>query len=425
MKFRAFLIVILLAGISSAQQFSIERIEPPNWWVGMKHDTVQIMVYGKNLSDVELYPQHGPIEIINVHKAESPNYLFIDLAISPEIKTEYNFEIGFSKGNQDTVIKYPILDREDSRNKFKGFNQSDVMYLIMADRFCDGNPDNNKIGDSLDQFTAKDLNGRKGGDIEGITSKLDYLKDLGVTSVWITPMLENNMYMSYHGYAATDLYNIDQRFGSNELYKELVNKAHDKGLKIIMDHVSNHIGINHWWMKDLPFASWINGTVENHLPANHNKMTFPDPYSPGESIDLTWDGWFTNYMVDLNQANPFLKKYLIQNTIWWIEYLGIDGIREDTYPYCNQYAMADWNKAILDEYPNFNIVGEIWTGEPAYLAAYQQKNKFGVHLDTHLPCVTDFALSDAFRNYLSGKKGLEGILIHLRRIFFTTIQIIS
>ena len=417
MKLKVFLFAILILRISSAQQFSIERIEPPNWWVGMTHDTVQVMIYGKNLNDVELYPQHGPIEIINVHKAESPNYLFIDLLISPEIKTEYYFEIGFSKGNQDTVIKYPIYAREDAKNKFNGFDQSDVMYLIMADRFCDGNKDNNKIGDSLDQFTAKDLDGRKGGDIEGITSKLDYLKDLGVTSIWITPMLENNMYMSYHGYAATDLYKIDPRFGSNELYKELVNQAHDKGLKIIMDHVSNHIGINHWWMNDLPFASWINGTVENHLPANHNKMTFPDPYSPGESIDLTWDGWFTNYMVDLNQANPFLIKYLIQNTIWWLEYLGIDGIREDTYPYCNQYAMADWNKGILDEYPNFNIVGEIWTGEPAYLAAYQQKNKFGVHLDTHLPCVTDFALSDAFRNYLSGKKGLEGIFNTLAQDF--------
>lgn len=417
MKFKVFLFVIFSLGISSAQEFSIQRIEPPNWWIGMKHDTIQVMIYGKNLSDVELYPQHGPIEIINVHKAESPNYLFIDLAISPEIKTEYNFEIGFSKGTRDTVISYPILSRENSENKFKGFNQSDVMYLIMADRFCDGNPDNNKIGDSLDQFTSKDLDGRKGGDIEGITSKLDYLNDLGITSIWITPMLENNMWMSYHGYAATDLYKIDPRFGSNELYKDLVNQAHDKDLKIIMDHVSNHIGINHWWMKDLPFASWINGTVENHLNANHNKMTFPDPYSPGESIDLTWDGWFTNYMVDLNQANPFLKKYLIQNTIWWIEYLGIDGIREDTYPYCNQYAMADWNKAILDEYPNFNIVGEIWTGEPAFLAAYQQKNKFGVHLDTQLPCVTDFALSDAFRNYLSGKKGLEGIFNTLAQDF--------
>lgn len=400
-----------------AQQFSIERVEPPNWWFGMKHDTVQVMIYGKNLSDVEIFPQHGPIEIVDVHKAESPNYLFIDLVISPEIKFNYNFEIGFSKGSQDTVIKYPIYYRENSKNKFKGFDKTDVLYLIMADRFCDGNSDNNKIGDSLDQFTSKDLDGRKGGDIEGITSKLEYIKDLGVTALWITPMLENNMWMSYHGYAATDLYKIDPRFGSNELYKELVNKAHDKDLKIIMDHVSNHIGINHWWMKDIPFASWINGTVENHLPANHNKMTFPDPYSPGESVDLTWNGWFENYMVDLNQANPYLLKYLIQNTIWWIEYLGIDGIREDTYPYCNQYAMADWNKAILNEYPEFNIVGEIWTGEPAYLAAYQLKNKFGIHLDTHLPCVTDFALSDAFRNYLSGKKGLEGIFNTLAQDF--------
>ncbi len=417
MKFPHFLIAIILICKISAQDFSIDRIEPPNWWVGMKHDTVQILVYGKNLNDVEIYPQHGPIEITKVYKAESPNYLFIDLAISTEIKSNYNFEMGFSKGNKDTVIKYPILSREDSKNRFKGFNNSDVMYLIMADRFCDGNSANNNIGDSLDKFTSNDLDGRKGGDIEGIISKLDYLKDLGVTSVWITPMLENNMWMSYHGYAATDLYKIDPRFGSNELYKELIDKAHDKGLKIIMDHVSNHIGINHWWMRDLPFASWINGTVENHLPNNHNKMTFPDPYSPGESVDLTWDGWFTNYMVDLNQANPFLNKYLIQSTIWWIEYSGIDGIREDTYPYCNQYGMAKWNKAILDEYPNFNIVGEIWTGEPAFLAAYQQKNKFGVHLDTYLPCVTDFALSDAFRNYLSGKNGLEGIFNILAQDF--------
>jgi neopullulanase len=413
----AYILIFLSIQNLFSQQFSIYRIEPPNWWIGMKHDTVQVTVYGKNLSDVELYPQHGPIEIINVHKAESPNYLFIDLAISPKIKTDCNFEIGFSKGKTDTVISYPLLLRENSKNKFKGFNQSDVMYLIMADRFCDGNPDNNNIGDSLDQFTSKDLDGRKGGDIEGITSKLDYIKDLGITSIWITPMLENNMWMSYHGYAATDLYKIDPRFGSNELYKELVNQAHDKGLKIIMDHVSNHIGINHWWMKDLPFKDWINGTAENHLPANHNKMTFPDPYSPGESIDLTWDGWFTDYMPDLNQANPYLKKYLMQNVIWWIEYLGLDGIREDTYPYCNQYAMADLNEAILEEFPTLNIVGEIWTGESPLLAAYQQKNKFGVHLDTHLPCVTDFALSDAFRDYLSGRKGLEGIFNVLSQDF--------
>ena len=409
MYFRYLSLLCLLTIAVNAQQFTIERIEPPNWWAKMEHDTVQVLIYGKNIADVDIFPQHGPIDITNVHKAESPNYLFIDIYISKEISSDYNFEIGFSKGNQDTVIKYPILARENSNNKYQGFDQNDIMYLIMADRFCDGNPANNKVGDSLDQFTEKNLDGRKGGDIEGITSKLEYLKNLGITSIWITPMLENNMWMSYHGYAATDLYKIDPRFGSNELYKELVDEAHHKGLKIIMDHVSNHIGINHWWMKDLPFKDWINGTVENHLPANHNKMTFPDPHSPGEVVDQTWDGWFTDYMPDLNQANHYLKKYLLQNTIWWIEYLGLDGIREDTYPYCNQYAMADWNREVLIEYPSLNIVGEIWTGEPVYLAAYQQKNKFGVHLDSHLPCVTDFALSDAFRDYLSGRRGLEGI----------------
>ncbi len=409
MKKLIFGLFLLLLQTLTAQDFKIERIEPPNWWAGMKYDTLQLMIYGQNIGKSEVYPQHGPIEIVNVQKAESPNYLFIDLVIPAEIKSDYNFQIGFSTGKQDTVIDYPIFVQPDSKNRYKGFNKKDVTYLIMADRFSDGNPANNNINNSLDQFTSKDLDGRKGGDIEGIISKLDYLKNLGVTALWITPMLENNMWMSYHGYAATDLYKIDPRFGSNELYKDLVDNAHRKGLKIIMDHVSNHIGINHWWMKDLPFSDWINGTVKNHLPANHNKMTFLDPYSTIQAVELTWKGWFTDYMPDLNQQNPFLKKYLIQNTIWWIEYLGIDGIREDTYPYCNQYFMSDWAKTILTEYPDFNIVGEVWTGETPYLAAYQQKNKFGLPLNSHLPCVTDFALSDAIRDFLSGKKGLEAV----------------
>jgi glycosidase len=409
MKHKNIIFFLLIALNSFAQDFNIKRVEPPNWWVGMKYDTVQIMVYGKNLKDVDIYPQHGPIEITSVHKAISPDYLFIDVFIPSEVKSNYNFEIGFSNGSQDTVIKYPIFLRENTKDKFNGFNQSDIIYLIMADRFCDGNPSNNNIGDSLDQFTSKDLDGRKGGDIEGIISKLDYLKDLGVSSLWITPMLENNMWMSYHGYAATDLYKIDPRFGSNELYKKLVEQAHEKGLKIIMDHVSNHIGINHWWMKDLPFSDWINGTVKNHLPANNNKMTFLDTHSPKQSVDLIWKGWFTDYMPDLNQANPYLKKYLIQNTIWWTEYLGLDGIREDTYPYCNQYYLSEWNKEILNEYPTLNIVGEIWTGETPFLAGYQRDSKLDLKFNSNLPTVTDFAFSDALRDFLSDKKGFEGI----------------
>ena len=403
------LLSVLLINILHSQTFEVERIEPPNWWIGMKYDTVQILLYGKNVGNAEIFPSHRGATVIDYHKAESQNYLFIDLLIDDSLNENVNFEIGLATNDYDTVITFPLLTREKRNKAFQGFNQSDIVYLIMADRFCDGNTDNNTIGDSLDEFTEKDLDGRKGGDIEGIISKLDYLKDLGVTALWITPMLENNMWMSYHGYAATDLYKIDTRFGSKELYKKLVEIAHQNNLKIIMDHVSNHIGINHWWMKDLPFNDWINGKPGNHLPANHNKMTFPDPHSPGESVALTWDGWFTDYMPDLNQNNPFLKKYLIQNTIWWIEYLGIDGIREDTYPYVNQYYLSEWAKTILYEYPYFNIVGEIWTGEAPFLAAYQRNNKFGWKVNSNLPSITDFALADAFRDYLSGKKGLDAV----------------
>jgi glycosidase len=415
MIFKIYFASILLITSTFAQSFNINKIEPPNWWSGMKNRELQLMVYGENLNDVKVTSSNKRFKIKKITRAHNSSYIFVDLSIK-NIPAG-NYGLTFSKGDEKFKLDYPILQRDLSGNNHKGFSNEDAVYLIMADRFCDGIPNNNTIDDSLDEFTSKDLDGRKGGDIQGIISKLDYLKELGVTTVWVTPMLENNMWMSYHGYAATNLYRIDPRFGTNQLYKTFVDEAHKRGLKVIMDHVSNHIGINHRWMKELPFADWINGTVENHLPANHNKMTFPDPYSPGESVDLTWNGWFENYMVDLNQANPFLKKYLIQNTIWWIEYSGIDGIREDTYPYCNQYAMADWNKAILNEYPNFNIVGEIWTGEVPFLAAYQQKNKFGVHLDSNLPCVTDFALADALRDYLSGKKGLAGIFNTLAQDF--------
>ncbi len=415
MFLRIILIFITLISSIIGQSFKINKIEPPNWWSGMKNPELQLMIYGENLNDVKVSSSNKKFKIKKVSPAQNSSYIFVDVSFKSISPGKYDLTL--TKGDEKIKLDYPILKRDLSPNEQNGFSSEDVIYLIMVDRFCDGNPNNNKIDDSLDEFTSKDLDGRKGGDIEGIISKLDYLKELGVSAVWVTPMLENNMWMSYHGYAATNLYRIDPRFGTNELYKNLIDEAHKRGLKVIMDHVSNHIGINHPWNKNLPFKDWINGTVENHLPANHNKMTFPDPYSPGEAVDLTWNGWFENYMVDLNQANPFLKKYLIQNAIWWIEYSGIDGIREDTYPYCNQYAMADWNKAILNEYPNFNIVGEIWTGEAPFLAAYQQKNKFGVHLDSNLPCVTDFALSDALRDYMSGKKGLASIFNILAQDF--------
>lgn len=400
------LFVMFYFPISFPQDFSINKIEPPNWWAGMKWNTVQLMVYGENLDDVSVSTSYPRINVIKTHFVENKNYLFVDIEF-PNDLPDGDYELIFRKENKIVRYNYPILNRELAPEDHKGFSNEDVIYLIFADRFCDGNPDNNTIGDSLDEFTSSDLDGRHGGDIEGIISKLDYLSDLGVTALWMTPMLENNMWMSYHGYAATDLYKIDPRLGSNELYKKLVDEAHKHGLKIILDHVSNHVGINHSWIKNLPFDDWFNGAPENHIPAIHDKMAFLDIHGDSTIVKSTTEGWFQNYMPDLNQRNPYLKKYLIQNTLWWIEYAGLDGIREDTYPYADQNYLSEWAKAILEEYPNFNIVGEIWKGIPAIISGYQtnspgRKRDF----DSNLPAATDFALADAIRAYLSGEKSI-------------------
>ena len=372
----------------------------------MKWDTVHLMVYGENLKGVNVRSVDDNLKILTYQSTENGSYLFVDVCISNELEPR-DYELVFFNDDIETEISFPILTREASAGEHRGFSNEDVIYLIFADRFCDGNPANNNIGDSFDQFTSADLDGRKGGDIEGIISKLDYLKELGVTALWITPMLENNMWMSYHGYAATDLYKIDPRFGSNELYKKLVAEAHKRGLKIILDHVSNHIGINHHWVKNLPMQDWFNGSPENFIPALHDKMAFLDIHGDSTIVKMNQQGWFTNYMPDLNQRNIYLKKYLIQNTLWWIEYAGINGIREDTYPYNDQKYLSEWAEAILSEYPNFNIVGEIWQGVPSVISGYQSKSPIRkINFDSNLPSVTDFALSDAIRDFLSDDESI-------------------
>ncbi|HSL88582.1 MAG TPA: alpha-amylase family glycosyl hydrolase, partial [Ignavibacteriaceae bacterium] len=404
-KLHTILLIFFITSISFPQSPAINKIEPPDWWIGMEWNKLQLMIYGEELTGISVTSNDKRIIVDKVHKIENPNYAFVDVIIQPDLtQGEYEFTVKNKSGK--TSFRYSLKERENNPAHHKGFSNKDVMYLIMADRFCDGNSANNTIGDSLDVFTHDDLNGRKGGDIEGIISRLDFISELGVTALWVTPMLENNMYMSYHGYAATDLYKIDPRFGSNELYKRLVRETHSKNLKVILDHVSNHIGINHPWIKNLPTDDWINGKPGDHKPANHNKLTLHDIHSDSITMSATWEGWFTDYMPDLNQRNPFLKNYLIQNTLWWIEYSGVDGIREDTYPYADQFYLSEWAQAIFNEYPDFNIVGEIWTGTPAFLAAYQGNSKFDSKVNSHLPSVTDFGLSDALRSYLSGEKSL-------------------
>ncbi len=370
----------------------------------MEWDTVQLMVYGDNLSQVSVQTEDDSFNILKIHTTENSSYIFIDVFIPDDIN-EGEYKLVFTNEGERKEINYNIYSKYSSKTEHLGFSNEDVIYLIFADRFCDGDVTNNTIGDSLDKFTSTDLDGRKGGDIQGIIAKLDYLKDLGITALWITPMLENNMWMSYHGYAATDLYKIDPRFGSNELYKKLIDEAHKRELKVILDHVSNHIGINHPWVKNLPVKDWFNGTPENFIPASHDKMAFLDIHGDSAIIKMNQQGWFTNYMPDLNQRNSYLKNYLIQNTLWWIEYAGIDGIREDTYPYSDQKYLAEWADAVLSEYPDFNIVGEVWQGVPAIISGYQRNSPVRKSdFNSNLPAVTDFAFSDAIRNYLSGEK---------------------
>jgi glycosidase len=381
------------------QTLKIDKVEPPNWWTGMKKNKIQLMIYGKNLSDYKASFNTKSIYIDSTYFLENKNYSFIDITVLSDAKPG-KYILTLAEGNKKTQVVFPLYGREKKDSRYQGFNCEDVIYLLMPDRFADGDPKNNVAEGMINDFKPEDPIGRHGGDLDGIINHLDYLNDLGVTALWLTPVVENNSSVSYHGYAASNLYKIDPRFGSNEKYKELVTKAHEKGIKIIYDHVSNHISINHPWINDLPVKEWINGTKENHLNAWHDKVILWDIHGAKVTKDYLAKGWFVDEMPDLNQANPFVRNYLIQNTIWWVESTGLDGIREDTYPYVDEMFLSQWAKDIMNEYPTLNIVGEVWEGEAIFLAPYQKGSRLNTKFDTNLPVVTDFALQNAYEDFL-------------------------
>lgn len=402
------LFLFLFVSLCFAQKPSVDKIEPPNWWIGMKWNKVQLMIYGSNLKDISANFGNKQLKVISVHNSESSSYSFIDIEIPSNIQPGI-YKLKLKKGDSSIEINYPILSRNSSDNKYQGFSQNDVIYLITPDRFADGDTTNNRVKGMIDEFNIQLSMGRHGGDIQGIINHLNYIKELGATAIWINPLIENNTHVSYHGYSATNLYKIDQRFGTFDLYKKLVNDAHSIGLKIIWDHVSNHISIDHPWMKDLPFKDWINGTVKNHQMTRHDKLAFADIHRDSSTILNTTKGWFTNEMPDLNQTDPFLSNYLIENTIWWIESTGFDGIREDTYPYSDQKYLAKWAKTILNEYPKFNIVGEVWTGDAVFLSSFQRNSYYHKSLNSNLPSVTDFATYDTYTSFLKDNSSLSNI----------------
>lgn len=392
----------------------VSRIDPTDWYVGLQDPSLQLMVYGPGIRDAEVYVDGAKVD--SVVRLDSPNYLLVYLNLSGVSAGE--LPIAFCRPGTDdkTIVKYQLKEREKAGNEREGFTNADVLYLLMPDRFAQGADHPAKI-DGMNNYVENraEPSLRHGGDLEGIREHLDYFTDLGVTALWFTPILENNSpddngFSTYHGYATTDYYRVDPRFGTNKQYRQLIDDAHAKGLKVVMDMIFNHCGFDHPWVSDLPAKDWLNisewlqgndrrdenGAVhpnEKFQQTSYKLTPVLDPYTSEIDKRETVDGWFVPTMPDLNHRNPHLMTYLIQNSIWWIESAGIDGIRMDTYPYADATGMALWMQRLDKEYPNFNVVGETWVTEPAYTAAWQKDSRL-TDYNSYLKTVMDFSFFD-------------------------------
>ncbi len=405
MKNLSFLLILIIGSALYAQK--IDRIEPPSWWVGMNQNQLELLIYGKDISQFTVSIDNKNIQILDIKKTENRNYLFLNLDLSKAVSGKFN--INFSKKGKriDFTVPYELKERNQDSKLREGFNSSDVVYLITPDRFANGNVANDLVK-TMNEKTVDRKNdyGRHGGDIKGITNHLDYIDDMGFTAIWPTPVLTNDMKKaSYHGYAMTDFYQVDPRFGTMKDYIELAQQSKNKGIKLIMDQVANHIGLEHWWMKDLPAKDWVNYQDEflknNMVTTNHRRTTNQDAYASIKDKNLMSEGWFVSSMPDLNQRNPLLATYLIQNSIWWIETLNLGGIRQDTYPYPNKQFMSDWAGAIMNEYPNFSIVGEEWSVNPLLVGYWQQGSKTKDGYVSNLSSTMDFPMQKAIVDALN------------------------
>ena len=410
-----------IAALSMWAAPQIDMIDPPYWWTGMANDTLQIMLHGEDIRDCHVNVDYPGVKLLDVARLDNPNYQFIYLLITDEAQPgTMNITLNDLKlrRNNREVIPYELRQRDANARDIKGFDASDVLYLIMPDRFADGNPDNNSNINLKNDVKAdrSNPNGRHGGDIKGITDHLDYIENLGVTAIWVNPVLTNDMPGgTYHGYATTDYYNIDPRFGTNQEWNNLVDQCHKRGIKVVMDMIFNHSGSEHIWFTDRPSRDWFN-YPEGYVQTSYRLSTVYDPYVSEYDRRLTTDGWFVESMPDLNQNNPHLMTYLIQNSIWWIESSKIDGIRMDTHPYAFAQPMAQWIDAVEREYPNYNIVGECWYGTEGGEAYWQRGSKVS-DINTNLPTVMDFVLSISARKAFSEQtdpwNGLNTIYDHL------------
>lgn len=391
MKRFSLLAAALMAGASlfgAKKAPMVTNVEPPYWWVGMANDTLQVMLTGPDIAQASAEVDYSGVKLDRQVSLDSPNYKLLYFTIAPDTKPG-KMPIRLNLNGRKHTLDYELKARDMKGEDYEGFSAADVLYLLMPDRFAQGDA---VAATDLEYNDAPDRtqpSTRHGGNLKGIADKLDYLDSLGITAIWSCPVLENDMPGgSYHGYATTDYYRIDPRFGTNADWQDLIAQAHKRGIKVVMDMIFNHSGSNHPWMKDMPSKDWYNHPEGNEL-TNFRLSTIHDPYVSDYDLDHTVNGWFVSAMPDLNQKNPHLMKYLIQNSIWWIESSKINGIRMDTYPYADMQGMAQWAADVLKEYPNFNIVGECWYGNEAGPAFWQSGSKINP-VETNLPTVMDF-----------------------------------
>ncbi len=408
MKKIIFFFSIILFSAASSQ---VQKIEPAFWWNGMKNPELQLLVYGKNIQNFQ--PEFsGGIKIKEVKKVENPNYLFV--TVDTQNIQPGTFKLSFKNGNKTvSTINYEFKQRPQNSSQRSGFTSEDVMYLIMPDRFANGNPKNDNTPDTAEKANRSNKDGRHGGDIAGIIKNLDYLQELGITTIWNTPLLEDNEPVtSYHGYAQSDYYKIDPRYGTNEDYKNLADELHKRKMKLVMDYVTNHWGSKSWIIKDLPAKDWIhywNGGENGFKRSNYRMTTQFDTNAAKVDAEGCMDGWFDTTMPDMNQSNPMVVNYMAQNAIWWIEYAGLDGLRVDTYSYNDKKGIAEWTKRITDEYPNLNIVGEVWMHDQAQMSYWQKNSKIAAieNYNSYLPSVMDFTLHDALSTVFREDSGWD------------------
>ena len=376
---------------SAARAANIEKMAPTFWWAGMKNPELQILLYGKDIASSDVTISSQDVILKEVVKQANPNYLLLYVDLSEAAPQTFN--IVLKKGKKTTTVPYELKQRTRKGEDIEGFTAQDVLYLIMPDRFANGDPSNDVVEGMLEnKVDRNEQYARHGGDLKGIEDHLDYIADLGVTAIWLNPTQENDMPDgSYHGYAITDYYQIDRRFGNNGEFKQLVDKAHAKGLKVVMDMIFNHCGSENYLFKDRPSDDWFN--FKSHfVPTSYKTASVQDIHAADYERKIATDGWFTQVMPDLNQRNRHVARYLIQSSIWWIEFAGINGIRQDTHPYADFDFMAEWCKEVLEEYPNFNIVGETWLNSNVLVSFWQKDSKLAAPRNSNLPTVMDFPL---------------------------------